>query len=124
MRLEDGLGQAVESDGVQISEQDRERVKSVLEHFRRESHQKEGIEGVYQALFLLNMAITSGAINPKNYADCQAVLSGKIPFYVQKGIVSTTEYFFCGKKGYRTQIRVFSAPQEAFNPVSVDGIRD
>lgn len=116
-----GLEKDVEHAEVQISEQDKKRVRILMYFFRRETHQKEGKAGVYHSLFLINMAITSGAINLRNHKAYASVLSGKIPFYVQKGIISRREYYFSNrKKGYRTKRSFFT--KEAFDPVG--GVKD
>jgi len=123
MELESIVKQEAESGEVQISEQHTNRLTRVMEHFKREIHQREGIEGVYYSLSSLRTAITLGAVTCDNLEDYQEVLDGKVPFHVQEGSVFCTEYYFCdGKRGYRTKTRVFS--RGAFSPLLVGGVRD
>jgi len=114
--------QAVESAEFQINKRDKNMVEMLMENFRGEAYQKDGIGGVYHSLYLFNVAITLGAINHDNFAAYEAVLSGKVPFYVQKGIILSREYYFDGNRGYRTKTRFFS--RGAFNPLSVGGVKD
>jgi len=124
MGLENCAMQEAESAEFQISRRGVDMAERLMEHFGEEARQKEGREGIYHSLFFLHKAIILGAINHGNYADYQALLNGKIPFHVEKGRWMRREYYFGGKKGYRTNIRVFSSPKKAFDPVSVDGVKD
>ena len=121
MSLENYAMQAVGSSEFPISRRGIDMVARAMEHFEKLGKEKDG---VYHSLFFLHKAIILGAINPKNYADYQAVLNGEIPFYVEKGGWMRREYYLGGKKGYRTNTRVFSFPEEAFDPLLVGGVKD
>jgi len=124
MVLESVVEPEAESVEFQINEPDKKRVTRLMEHFREEALQKDGVAGVYHSLFLLHTAIALRVINSETYAGYQAVLSGKIPFHMQKGRVLSREYSFANcRKGYKTRIK-FSSSNKAFDPLSVGGIVD